>query len=90
MREISIDSVQATAQDGTLLTYEYCITVDDLSVGSTLICESYGAAIRCGEDNYAAVRNITTSARQIEHMLWLFQKNLVTPETLHDIVTDLI
>jgi|GEM_PF-1565046 hypothetical protein len=90
MRETLIYTNTATAQDGRPLTYEYFITVDDLSIGSTLICESYGAAIRCDDGAYAAVRNITTSALQIEQMLELFQKSLVSPETLYDVVTDLI
>ena len=90
MRATLIYTNEAVTQGGAALTYEYFITVDDLSIGNTLICESYGAAVRCGEDGYAAVRNITTSAQQIEHMLWLFQKNLVSPETLYDIVVDLI
>jgi len=90
MREILICTNHATGQDGAPLTYEYFITVDDLSVGTTLICESYGAAIRCGGGAYAAVRNITTSALQIEHMICLFQESLVTPETLYDVVIDLI
>ena len=90
MRETLIYTSDAASQNGSPLSFEYFITVDDLSIGSTLICESYGAAIRCNDGTYAAVRNITTSAVQIEKMLRLFQENLVTPETLNDVVSDLI
>ena len=90
MREILIYTSDAASQNGSPLSYEYFITVDDLSVGSTLICESYGAAIRYGDGTYTAVRNITTSAVQIEEMLRLFQESLVTPETLYNVVSDLI
>lgn len=86
-----IDTQHVQTELGGDLDLQYYITVDDLMVGESLLCESYGAMIcNLSSGVSESVRNITTSAAHIEHIVGILHTHSVTPETLFDVIIDMI
>jgi len=89
MRELYVSTCEAEAEDGTTYRYDYSVLIDEVNVENGFSCESYGVKIRAHSGGEVAlVPNITPSVSRIDRLLQLLIRNVVTPCTLADVLSD--
>lgn len=88
MRDLFLKTLRLSDELGTVHSYDYYITIDEMDVGR-FACESYGVKIvdRDGGGT-AAVPHVTCSQERIDELCQLVVDNGVTPVTLRDVVAD--
>ncbi len=77
-------------KDGERKELVYSILIDEVRYEGCTVCEVYGAGIRnrsTGETE--TVRNITSDFDRALDIISLLARNLVTPVTLADVISDL-
>lgn len=87
MRELFLETVELTDQNGATRRYDYSILIGEMDVGS-YACESYGVSVSEQGGEQACVPNITCSASRIDELSGLLVRSGVTPATLRDVVLD--
>ena len=88
MRELLVDTCQATGEDGQAHGYRYYILVGEMAVNGGLACESYGVKVVGEDGRTAAVPDITVRPARIDALMELLIRNAVSPLTLRDVVED--
>ena len=87
MRELFLETVAFTDQDGAVRSFDYSILIGEMDVGA-YACESYGVKVAEQGGEQACVENITCSASRIDELSGLLVRGGVTPATLRDVVSD--
>lgn len=87
MRELFLETVELTDQNGAVRRFDYSILIGEMDVGP-YACESYGVRISEQGGGQASVPNITCSASRIDELSGLLARNGVTPAALRDVVLD--
>lgn len=90
MRELLVNTLQGENGEGTVLSFDYYILIDQMEVNGGFVCESYGIKVsqRGGDGARAEIPNITSSVSRIDELVDLLTRNFVTPSTLMDVVAD--
>lgn len=90
MRELFVATKQEVGVDGSPLTFDYYILIDQMQVNGGFACESYGVRITGqgqGADS-VSIPNITTSISRIDALMDLLTGHFVTPATAADVIAD--
>ena len=87
MNDLFLKNLQLKDAQGTVRSYDYYITIDEMDVGH-YACESYGIRIAEQGGEMAEVHNVTCSISRIDELCELLLRNTVTPATLQDIISD--
>ncbi len=87
MRELFLETVELTDPAGTVRRFDYSILIGEMDVGR-YSCESYGVKVAEQGGGQSCVENITCSASRIDELSGLLVRNVVTPATLEDVVSD--
>ena len=87
MRDLFLESQELADEGGTVRSYDYFVTIDEMDVGP-YACESYGIRIAERGGDEAAVHSVTCSISRIDELCELILRHGVTPTTLKDVVSD--
>ncbi|MEQ2442860.1 DUF6514 family protein [Pseudoflavonifractor sp. CLA-AP-H29] len=88
MREMFVGTREEQGEDGRAVRCDYYILIDQMEVGGSFACESYGVGIAESDGERVDLPNITTSAARIDELMELLTRNAVTPASLRDVVED--
>ncbi len=89
MKELYVGRVTAQSENGVDHSYDYSVLIDEMRVGNGFFCESYGVKVSAGDaKEVAMIPNITVSISRIDELTELLLRNVVTPCTLVDVVSD--
>jgi len=86
---MGVDTKVVLDPEGNTWTCDYSILIDEMAMGESLACESYGLKVRIRESGEeACIPNITIRIAQIDALMEQFLRNTVTPATARDVVDD--
>lgn len=88
MREMFVGSRSEQGEGGSVVECSYYILIDQMEVGGSFACESYGVGVATRDGGRVDLPNITTSAARIDELIELLTRNAVTPASLRDVVED--
>ena len=88
MREMFAGTQEEQGEDGSTVQCDYYVLIDQMEVGGSFVCESYGVGIAIPGGERTDLPNITTSAARIDELMELMIRNAVTPASLRDVVED--
>ena len=88
MREMFVGTREEQGEDGRAVRCDYYVLIDQMEVGGSFACESYGVSIAAPDGERVDLPNITTSAARIDELMELLTRNAVTPASLRDVVED--
>lgn len=89
MKELFVERVAAQSENGVEHNYDYSVLIDEMRFGNGFFCESYGIKVSAGDEGEVAlIPNITVSISRIDELAELLVRNVVTPCTLADVVSD--
>ena len=89
MSELYVTTCTGKDEAGTEYRYAYSILIGEMAVNGQFSCESYGVKVQeQGSGETAEIPNITTSISRIDGLMELLTRNVVTPCTLADVVSD--
>lgn len=88
MREMFVGTREEQGEDGSTVQCDYYVLIDQIEVGGSFACESYGVGIAIPGGERTDLPNITTSAARIDELMELLTRNAVTPASLRDVVED--
>lgn len=90
MKKINkIEVMTRTMEDesGKLRSFSYYLLVEEIETQG-FFCENYGVAVQEKQGDISQICAITSNRERIETLISLLARNMVSPTTLADVVTD--
>ena len=88
MREMFVGTREEQGEDGSTVQCDYYVLIDQMEVGGSFACESYGVKVAEQGGDIAVIPNITVSISRIDALVDRMLRNTVSPASARDVVDD--